>query len=67
MNFPNFLSLAVVCESALMFCHFIATGQSMPQWDDLPPAAAVVFVAPPYGQICVQWIKEKLGTRYKDR
>jgi len=50
-----------------MFCHYFAIGQSMPQWNDLPAVAGVVFGASPYGQICVQWVKEKLGKRSKER
>lgn len=38
----------------------------MPQWNDLPTVVAVTFGASPYGQICVLWIKEKLGTRPKE-
>jgi hypothetical protein len=48
-----------------MACHYFATGQSMPQWDDLPTAVAVSFGASPYGQLCWQWVKEKLGKRHK--
>jgi hypothetical protein len=50
-----------------MFSHYFATGQSMPQWNDLPAVAAITFGVSPYGQLCWQWAKEKLGKRHPER
>ncbi len=63
MNLYEFLKLLVVGMTALMACHLISYGDSMPTWNDLPALASIVFGVSPYGQAVYRWVKEKLMGR----
>ena len=50
MSFHEFLKLLIVGMTALMVCHLVSNGDSMPRWNDIPALASILFGVSPYGQ-----------------